>query len=239
MTISNRQPDTQYPGGVSGTHKPASLTPEDWVRTHFPNRGKLVALAVVRTQEVSYRLARILAAKGVADVAWAMNDQVLAHIYPFHEAADEDAPGPNFFWQTFTEEDVPEAFDACPQEVLLALTPASTPEAYMWRRTCASHYSPHDFPQLHKHLQLVLPEVGSRWRLRTSRAPNPSIHVEVGSEGIIEEARMDLICLRLDGAPSGDETGEENYICWSPDHTQGAALWDFHQTCEPVAGEEG
>jgi hypothetical protein len=159
MTIT----DLPYPMGITGTQKPPEQSVEDWLREVFENRGRLVAVSVVRSGARHYSLSPTMQATGIAYAAWGVDGHVIAEIYPFHEAAESNDDGHNFFWQVRFEEDNPTFFDACPLEILMLLTPAATPEAYMWRRVGARTYPPHVFPLLHERLQLVYPREGTRW----------------------------------------------------------------------------
>jgi hypothetical protein len=58
MAPANLVPDLSYPGGVTGTHKPVEQGPEDWIRTHFNNTGRLTALVVVRAGARHYSLSQ-------------------------------------------------------------------------------------------------------------------------------------------------------------------------------------
>lgn len=231
MTLQSMTPDLPYPLGVTGTNRPAEMPLEDWFREAFANRGRLVALSVVRCGARHYSLDHSRQATGVAYAAWGVTGQVVAEIYPFHEAAERNDNAHNFFWQVIGEEDNPTYFEACPLEVLMALTPAATPEAYMWRRECARNYPPHVFPLLHKRQQLVFPREGERWRLKANVERFPHFSAEAGRTGIIDEAGRDLISLMLDEPLPGAETWD-NCISWTDDNTGGAALWEFLQECE-------
>lgn len=48
MTSQQMIPDLPYPMGVTGTQKPIEQPVEDWFRQAFENRGRLVAVSVVR-----------------------------------------------------------------------------------------------------------------------------------------------------------------------------------------------
>ena len=233
MTLQRMTPDLPYPMGVTGTNKPLALPLEDWFRAVFANRGRLVALSVVRSGARHYSLNHTWQATGVAYAAWGVKGQVVAEIYPFHEAAESNDDAHNFFWQVIGEEQNPTYFDACPLEILMALTPAATPEAYKWRRECARNYPPHVFPQLHEHLQLVFPREGARWRLKANVERFPHFIAEKGMAGVIDEVGEDLISLKLDDSLPGAEPWD-NCIWWSPDNTDGAVLWEFLLECERV-----